>query len=653
MYPYDHANDRMSISANGKYIFKLYFNGCWRRVEVDDCLPVSKDGRILHVIDRRHPRLLWPALIEKAYLKVRGGYDFPGSNSGTDLAVLTGWIPQQVFLHDADLEPDELWAEVVRHFQDGSLLITLGTGKLSRREQKQLGLAAEHDYAVLEISVDGDTKEMLIKNPWANGDVWTGAARRRSNPRDGGDNPDCIDDEAMLPGTFWMDFNSVFQYYENMYLNWHPGLFSYRQDLHFPWNVDRNLTKSNLVMDNPQFTVEASKSGEVWILLHRHLRTGDYTQDSIGKNGYLSLYLYSRGGYQVISGEGALKRGPYVDSPNTLLRFHADARQKYTLVMVGQDLPAGKLNFTISAFASCPMSLAEAASEYSNSSVVTSGWTRSSSAGNSDSPNYLSNPQFSLIISQPSKIALVLRLTPATDAKPPSSSHETNVKILVVSSDGTSVYRLRPRDVQAHSGDYRQNSAVMETELRSGKYTVICSTFEPNQLAEFSLFIYSTTSSAVLNELPTEGAGRLTMHSAPAVFTAGVDRLLAPIAAARMTRTTFILLDESSTAGAIQNSLFRMTLEQGQGPYKDVLGSSQLDDEEFSLLSSGLRINNFDIQPSMYSAATGGLWLVVERLAQAGTPSASGDLVLQNISLRVRMYTDERLELGAWGRGDG
>lgn len=65
---------------------------------VDDRLPASKGSRTLHVFDRRNPGILWPALLEKAYLKVRGGYDFPGSNSGTDLGVLTGWIPEQIFL---------------------------------------------------------------------------------------------------------------------------------------------------------------------------------------------------------------------------------------------------------------------------------------------------------------------------------------------------------------------------------------------------------------------------------------------------------------------------------------------------------------------------------------------------------------------------
>ena len=77
---------------------RLNFNGCSRRVIVDDTLPASSTERTLFVVDRMNERLLWPALLEKAYLKVRGGYDFPGSNSGTDLWVLTGWIPEQIFL---------------------------------------------------------------------------------------------------------------------------------------------------------------------------------------------------------------------------------------------------------------------------------------------------------------------------------------------------------------------------------------------------------------------------------------------------------------------------------------------------------------------------------------------------------------------------
>ena len=118
MYPYDHIAQTFLLSPNGKYVFRLYFNGCWRRVDIDDTLPTSTNSRLLHVIDRSHPGVLWPALTEKAYLKVRGGYDFPGSNSGTDLAVLTGWIPQQVFLHDDEVEPEHLWDELIEAFKN-------------------------------------------------------------------------------------------------------------------------------------------------------------------------------------------------------------------------------------------------------------------------------------------------------------------------------------------------------------------------------------------------------------------------------------------------------------------------------------------------------------------------------------------------------
>jgi calpain-7 len=97
-YPYDKENSRPKISESGRYVFRFQFNGCFRKVVIDDRLPASTSARTLHIIDRQNPGLLWPALLEKAYLKIRGGYDFPGSNSGTDLHVLTGWIPEQIFL---------------------------------------------------------------------------------------------------------------------------------------------------------------------------------------------------------------------------------------------------------------------------------------------------------------------------------------------------------------------------------------------------------------------------------------------------------------------------------------------------------------------------------------------------------------------------
>lgn len=98
MFPYDYHSMKPKISPNGKYVFRLHFNGCFRKVVIDDRLPTSSSEQTLHVTDRGNPGLLWPALIEKAYLKVRGGYDFPGSNSGTDLWVMTGWVPEQLFL---------------------------------------------------------------------------------------------------------------------------------------------------------------------------------------------------------------------------------------------------------------------------------------------------------------------------------------------------------------------------------------------------------------------------------------------------------------------------------------------------------------------------------------------------------------------------
>ena len=641
--------------------------------------------------------MLWPALTEKAYLKVRGGYDFPGSNSGTDLAVLTGWIPQQVFLHDDEVEPEHLWDELFEAFDNGNIFLTIGTGKLSRREQKQLGLAAEHDYAILDMKQSEHVKEMLIKNPWADGDVWKGTARRKPNPSAESypDLPPVDGPDEMLPGTFWMDFNSVFLYYENLYINWNPGLFKKREDRHFSWSIPQRGPASAIFDSHPQFSIQAEINGQVWLLLNRHFRTGDYTQATNGKNGYISLYLYDQDGYRVLFSETVLRRGPFVDSPNTTIRFKAEKDKRYTAVVVQQDLSAGKHNFTLSLFSNTNASLTEALSRYATNTTLNAAWTRFNAGGNSDSVNYLLNPQFRVTLQSEQRVAFVLRIinsdTDATNSNTTTSSTPTeiHVKSLLSSSSGARITRLRPRDILAHSGDYRRSACVLETTLRKGTYTVICSTFEEGQHAKFTLDFYSssvnypgTLSPQVKGQepmqssttaLPAESSGRLLINTPPLTFTSTVNRMLAPITVPKTTKVTIIGRQASRNA---TSSLFRLSLEQGQGPYKKTVADSSFDDEEFHPISTGLRIEDIVLRPEMSGTSTGvsGLWLVVERLAQ-GTAAAGGSEELNEVddwiqpqsfevkgrkenrhvseSLSVELLVEERLEVGPWGVGDG
>ena len=144
----------------GKYIVKLFINGMWRGVEIDDYLPVDEYGNFICAYSNKGK--LWVSILEKAYLKIHGGYEFIGSNSSRDLYTLTGWLPEKIELKTYNRQ--KLWDRIRRGYANNDCLITIGTGLIP--DEDAVGLVSNHAYGVLEIMEYKSHKILLVKNPW-------------------------------------------------------------------------------------------------------------------------------------------------------------------------------------------------------------------------------------------------------------------------------------------------------------------------------------------------------------------------------------------------------------------------------------------------------------------------------------------------------
>ena len=134
----------------------------------------------------------------------------------------------------------------------------MGTGRLTESEEDAMGLVGEHDYAVIDLQEDQGRRLVLIKNPWSKASVWKGSTAYTRSVTDmqwpnkkETTNPTVAQTHALMPGTFWMDLNDIFQNFESMYLNWNLSLFSVREDIHFAWDLlaSRSPPGSSTILD--------------------------------------------------------------------------------------------------------------------------------------------------------------------------------------------------------------------------------------------------------------------------------------------------------------------------------------------------------------------------------------------------------------------
>jgi len=241
IYPQD-ENGMPIYNPAGIYMVKLWLNGIERRVLVDDRLPVDNRGNLLCSHTKAKGVLeLWVCILEKAYMTLCGGYDFPGSNSGVDLFCLTGWIPERLFFpedpnHVKDFETpaERAWERLYSANSYGDCLLTVSTSKeLTEEDAKRLGLYTDHAYAVLGVvQTSNGTRLLQLKNPWKS-HGWKG--KFSVHDTESWSDPafcaevgyDANSAAKYDDGCFYMSWDDLLLYFRNLHLSWStaPELF--------------------------------------------------------------------------------------------------------------------------------------------------------------------------------------------------------------------------------------------------------------------------------------------------------------------------------------------------------------------------------------------------------------------------------------------
>ncbi|XP_055947914.1 calpain-7-like [Argiope bruennichi] len=492
IYPQNRAGDPV-YNPCGKYMIKMHFNGVQRKVIIDDYIPMGMHGELLCSFSSNKNEF-WISLLEKAYMKVMGGYDFPGSNSNIDLHALTGWIPDRITLevNDPTFAKDAVFKKLHSKHNIGHVLITVATGEMSDSEADRAGLVPTHAYAVLDVKEVLGKRLFLLKNPWSHlrwkgrysehdTKNWTLQLKEalKYDPR----NAQMFDN-----GVFWIDYDSLLHFFRVIYLNWNPEIFKYTYCIHQSWKAGVGPTKDLFnIGENPQFCLDLKSSNcAVWILLTRHITDRD---DFANNREFIAVVVYKNEGHKVYIPDDP---EPYIDgvrinSPHYLCKMviPQGGTTKYTLV-VSQYEKTNTIYFTLRVYATCPFTLSSIPNVYKHKHEIKNGeWTSELSGGCANHPlTHQNNPIYQVALQSSSDDNQML-----IDLKGPKQFFVGFEVITVTVNNSSSPGYFSKKS----SGSFRPGHSILEIlNVPAGIYNIMPSTFNPGQKGPFFLTIQAT-----------------------------------------------------------------------------------------------------------------------------------------------------------------
>ena len=202
----------------GYYEMILFIDGEWQVIFVDDYFPFDPLQKTF-VAARPHRNELWALLLEKAWIKVNGGYtNAMGGLFNEAILSLTGF-PTEIFKHkklEQQIDIFNLYRNIEIGYKEGSIM---GCGsKVDDPNIKNIGLSPGHAYSIVYPQKWKERNIYLIKlrNPWGKNN-WRG---------NWSDSSPCWTQECIQyfkyskkkDGTLWIELNDFINFFDNTFI---------------------------------------------------------------------------------------------------------------------------------------------------------------------------------------------------------------------------------------------------------------------------------------------------------------------------------------------------------------------------------------------------------------------------------------------------
>ncbi|CAH8620579.1 unnamed protein product [Dicrocoelium dendriticum] len=491
IFPHN-RNGEAVYNPCGIYVVRLHINGVPRKVVIDDFLPMGKNGELLCSYSSNRSEL-WVSLLEKAYMKVMGGYDFPGSNSGIDLHALTGWIPERIAIrsNSVNFNKDKEFRRLSGRFHRGHCLITVATGEMSEEEAKRTGLVPSHAYALLDMrEVDGK-RLLMLKNPWSHlrwkGNFSEHDSRNWTPDLQAKLNYDRLSAQSLDNGVFWIDYASLCYFFDVFYVNWNPDLFPHTTCVHDTWLASSGPKKDLYShANNPQYRLEVRCTVEssIWVLLTRHITD---KADFADNKEFIAVVVYKNIStrkvycpYEVTPFRDSAR----TNSPHCLIQMLQDPGTDTYHLVVSQFEKNNTIFYTLRVYSTSPFVLTKVVDPYKVEKQITGQWKGISAGGCPNHPDtYDNNPCFQINLKNneiDNQILIEMR---------GPKDYAINCELTKISVTNPNA----PNKLERKSADsYRRGYVVLEQAgLSGGVYNLVVSTFYPKQEGPFILDIKS------------------------------------------------------------------------------------------------------------------------------------------------------------------